>query len=219
MSTTDGANIPTSNRRNARITGAIIGIFLAAAGAILGGWVNWVNNALEGAIVCGAVGAVLGPIVSAFPTTGRKVIGIGLAAILACIGGAINLSRNSGLVGTPDVLIQAKLDPMTSSHVGTYRLCTQYQQTGGIWGLTNTITLNYDAGSADRHEAITTAAELAVTNGWIGHFDSDGNWEGVKPKFLALWTQSINIDIRWNPDIATPNIFAPCNLNIYISGY
>lgn len=112
MPNNDAVN-PQTDRRQVRITAAIIGICLACIAALIGGCDDWVGNALEGAIVCGIAGALVGPAFSATDSGSRKILIVAQSLLLASLARGVNLMRNGGW-GEPDVLIQARLGPMAA---------------------------------------------------------------------------------------------------------
>ena len=209
-------SIPNHTANGARIAGSVTGVCLACIGALVGGYDDWVGNALEGAIVCGIAGALLGPVITASPRTSRKVLIIALAGILACTAGTANLLRNAGWWARSDALIEARLDPMASSHLANYRLCSRGASHTDLWTDYQSIVLRFDSRSTGDKRSMTRAVEKATRQGWTGSYESETTWTGRKPRIASLPGTYLNITIRDFPPPYSPGIDASCDLIIYI---
>lgn len=220
MPTTDDVD-PQTDRRKARIAGAIMGVCLACVGALLGGYGDWVGNALEGAIVCGIAGAFVGPAFSATGSGSRKILIVTLSLLLASLAGGANLMRNSGW-GQPDVLIQARLDPMASRQFAGYRQCSLSDQTGALGG-PRALELSYETGKASREQAMATAIRRATDHGWTRDHVSNGIWYGHRPRIPGFSGQHIQLTIEWSSVGQRPMLLGTedvyCHLLITISDH
>lgn len=217
MPTADAVN-PQSDRLRARIAGAVMGTCLACIGALIGGYGDWVSNALEGAIACGITGALLGPVITASPRTSRKVLIIALAGLLACTAGTANLVRNAGWWGISDVFIQARLDPMASPTFDGYRLCSRNQVSGDFLGDHQSLILRFDIGSVRQEKAVARAAEKATEHGWTGTYRAGDTWIGHKPRLLAFpgTTLTLTISAAEPLRLPIPGVDASCDVSIDI---
>lgn len=210
---------PTSghSRVKARIVGAIIGIFFSLAAAVLVAYGDWVVSGLEGAVACGVAGALLGPVVAESPKTGRKILIVALAVILASIAGAINLTRNDGWWGESDILLQAKLDPMASPHLADYRLCSKHEHHGGFLEYYQYIGMMLNTGSVSPSQAAAAAIKKATEHGWTDGSDVNGTWLAYKPRIPGNPGQTLQIAI-WSDSPPYPPD-PSCHLSISIGNH